>query len=280
MALRTIIVFIEPSSAGNLRVEYAIKLASSHKAHLIAVFIVPHAWDKSPADGYIRHPDAVSGMLARYEQAEQDAVYSAEQIFNKLAQGADCTTEFRAIVDSNSADLARLNCFYSDLVISGHPAPGGLPLSWPPERMLFATGIPFIIVPQDWHCEQVPNNVLLAWNASRESRRAISDALPLLINARSVAVVIVDPKNNPSHGEEPGADIARFLSRHGVAARVEPMISDGKSVANTIQDFSARDGSDLIVLGAYSHSQTREMIFGGVTRSLLHSVTVPTLIAH
>jgi nucleotide-binding universal stress UspA family protein len=122
--------------------------------------------------------------------------------------------------------------------------------------------------------------VLLAWNASREARRAISDALPILIAAQSVAVVVVDLAEIVSHGEEPGADIAHFLSRHGVIAYVEQLSSSEASVAETIFNFATRDKVDLSVLGAYSHSQTREMLFGGVTRSLLNSVTISTLIAH
>ncbi len=280
LSLKSLIVFIEPSSVAESRLRYAVKLALQHHAHLIGVFIVPKAWDSEPADCYIRGADAIRNMLARHEAAERDTLLSAGRKFEQAAGHDDFTYEFRVIRDSDAGDLARVNCLHSDLVIVGHPLPGGLPKLWSPERMLISTGVPFLIIPDEWQSELMPTNVLLAWNASREARRAISDSLAILMTAQSVAVVVVDPERNLSHGEEPGADIAHFLSRHGVVARVEQLSSNQASVADTILDYAARDKSDLIVLGAYSHSQTRERLFGGVTRSLLKSVTIPTLISH
>lgn len=280
MGIKSLTVFVNPTPVGDPTVEYAVRLANKHEAHLIGVFVVPHARDKSPADGYIRGSDAVSSMLVRYEIAERDAVGRAEQSFSALARASGFSHEFRVIKDFDPGNLARLNSFYTDLVVCGHSPPNGLTTSWPPERIMNATGIPFLIVPDDWIGDRVTTNVLLAWNASREARRAVSDALPILMAAKSVAVVIVDPEKNASHGEEPGSDIAHFLSRHGVIARVEPLTSNQQSVADTLVDFALRDQSDLIVIGAYSHSHMREMILGGVTRSLLNAVRIPTLIAH
>ena len=280
LAFKSLVVFVEPSSVGESRVRYAVKLALHHHAHLIGVFVVPKAWDSEPSDSYVRGAEAIRSMLARHEAAERAALMLAGQSFAQAAGHQDFTCEFRVIHDGDTGDLARVNSLHSDLVIVGHPLPGGLPKPWSPERMLIATGVPFLIIPKEWQSEYVATNVLLAWNASREARRAISDALPILIAARSVAVVVVDPEKNASHGEEPGADIAHFLSRHGVIAHVERLSSNRMPVADVILGYAARDKSDLIVLGAYSHSQTQEMLFGGVTRSLLKSVTIPTLIAH
>ncbi len=91
---------------------------------------------------------------------------------------------------------------------------------------------------------------------------------------------MIDPQKNVSHGEQPGADVAHYLSRHGVTAHVEQRKSNGAPVADVIRAFAVENGSDLIVLGAYSHARSREFIFGGVTRSLLKNVTVPMLLAH
>ncbi|MCG6206526.1 universal stress protein [Rhodopseudomonas sp. HC1] len=146
--------------------------------------------------------------------------------------------------------------------------------------MLLSSGVPHLIVPQGWHDGPVATKVLLAWNGSREARRAITDSLPILKAAESVAVVVIDAGKNPLHGPEPGADIAHLLSRHGVTARVEQLQSKGTPVADVIRRFAADDRSDLIVLGAFSHSPKRELLFGGVTRSLLGVVTIPMLIAH
>ncbi|KAH2839966.1 hypothetical protein KXW36_001559, partial [Aspergillus fumigatus] len=112
-------------------------------------------------------------------------------------------------------------------------------------------------------------HVVVAWNASREARRAIADALPFLVGALSVTILVVDPQKNPRHGEEPGADVV-----------VEQVQSHGDPIANVILAYAERHNTDLIVVGAYSHARTTEMIFGGVTRSLLRDAAVPLLIAH
>jgi nucleotide-binding universal stress UspA family protein len=91
---------------------------------------------------------------------------------------------------------------------------------------------------------------------------------------------VVDPEKNPRHGEEPGADVARYLIRHGVKVVVEQVQSQGEPIARIILTYAERHDTDLIVVGAYSRPRTTEMIFGGVTRSLLRDAGVPLLIAH
>ncbi len=139
--------------------------------------------------------------------------------------------------------------------------------------------MPFLILPEHW-TGAAAEHVVVAWNASREARRAIADALPLLVAADSVTILVVDPHKNSRHGDEPGADVALYLSRHGAKVVVERVQSNGEPVADVILGFAKRHHNDLIVVGAYSHARAAEMIFGGVTRSLLRDATVPLLIAH
>lgn len=280
MALKSLIVFVDASPAGEARTRYAIALAARHEAHLIGVFIATAAWKRNPADAYVTGPVAVREMVERHNLMDAAAAAAASRNFEAAASRERLTYEFRLIADSRADELVRLHSLHADLVVVGHPSPGGTPALASPDALLMATGVPFLIVPDTWSSDAVATNVLFAWNASREARRAISDALPLLKAARSVAVLVIDPQKNASHGEQPGADVAHYLSRHGVVARVEQRQSNGRAVADVIREFAADDGSDLVVLGAYSHARTREFIFGGVTRSLLKIITVPMLIAH
>ena len=80
--------------------------------------------------------------------------------------------------------------------------------------------------------------------------------------------------------QEPGADVALYLARHGVNVTVEQMHSNGLPVADVILNFARDNKINFIVIGAYSHSRSREIIFGGVTRSLLNKAEMPLLIAH
>jgi nucleotide-binding universal stress UspA family protein len=280
MALKSLVVFVEPTPAGEARIRCAAALAMRHEAHLIGVFIVPHNWGEDRADCYIRGSAAIRELVNRHKSAEQTALAAASRSFAVAAGHDSYSFEFRVIRDGDAGDLARLHALHTDLIVVGDPAPGGLPQKWSAERMLLATGVPVLIIPQDWHQEVIATKIVLGWNASRQARRAITDSLPILMAAQSVSVITVDADKNPQHGEEPGADIAHFLSRHGVATEVERLRSEGASVADAILKYAKDNRADLLVIGAYSHSRSQERMFGGTTRSLLHGVTIPTLIAH
>ena len=280
MALKSLVVFVDSTPRSDARVRYAVKLAVRHDAHLIGVFISGPALGRNAADAFVRGPDAIREMVERHASDQSDAAAVALKSFDAIAGREGISHEFRLVKASDANALLRLHSLHTDLVIAGHPSHDDTPKMASADAMLMATGVPFLIVPDGWQRDEVASNILFAWNASREARRAITDSLPLLRAAKSVAVVVIDPHKNASHGEQPGADVAHYLSRHGVIARVEEVQSGGRVVADVIRIFAAEDKSDLIVLGAYSHARTREFIFGGVTRSLLKHATVPMLLAH
>jgi nucleotide-binding universal stress UspA family protein len=122
---------------------------------------------------------------------------------------------------------------------------------------------------------------MLCWNASRESARAASDALPFLAAAEKVVVLVVDPRSSAGgHGAEPGADVAKWLTRHGVKVTVQRDVAADADIGGVILSRAADHDVDLIVMGMYGHSRMREMVLGGASRSLLASMTVPVFIAH
>ena len=101
-----------------------------------------------------------------------------------------------------------------------------------------ASGVPVLIIPDGWKSETIGNNILVGWNASRQARRAMADARPFLSAAQSVTVLVVDPaKRADQHGEEPGADIALYLARHGVHVDVEQATSNGSPIGEIIGNY-------------------------------------------
>jgi nucleotide-binding universal stress UspA family protein len=123
--------------------------------------------------------------------------------------------------------------------------------------------------------------VLVGWNAGREATRAVHDALPLLVKASSVTITAVNPRVGlGAHGQEPGADIARHLARHGVTVEVEHTAAPEIGAADILLNRASELSADLLVVGAYGHSRLREFLLGGVTRSLLHQMTLPVLLSH
>jgi nucleotide-binding universal stress UspA family protein len=138
-----------------------------------------------------------------------------------------------------------------------------------------------LLVPYAGRFPAVGRKVLIAWNAGREAARAVVDALPLLARASTVHVVSFNPeKGGADHGAVPGADIAQFLVRHGIKVVVHRQNNGGVDVGNQILSRAADLEIDLIVMGAYGHARMREMVLGGVTRTLLETMTVPVLMSH
>ena len=143
------------------------------------------------------------------------------------------------------------------------------------------SGRPVLAVPYAGDFPVVGERVLVAWNASREAARAVNDALPLLAQAKMVTVLAVNPRFGiRGHGDVPAADIALHLARHGVKAEAAHTASGDIADSQALLSYAADISADLIVAGAYGHSRAREVIFGGMTRTLLREMTVPVLFSH
>jgi nucleotide-binding universal stress UspA family protein len=281
MAFKSIAVFIDPTPAGEARTSYAVRMASRYGAHLIGIFMVPFVsgGSHSVAESFVEGPQAARRIVAAYQAREAAVIDDAKRDFSACCAREDLSFEFRFLHQGDFHDGVALNCMHTDLVIVGSPKSPGLPSDWSAESLLLATGVPFLLLPES-RIDSAAEHVVVAWNASREARRAVADALPLLINAQSVTILVVDSQKNVRYGEEAGSDMARYLVRHGARVSVERVQSHGEPVARVILAYAERHDIDLIVVGAYSHNPTTEMIFGGVTRSLLRDAAVPLLIAH
>ena len=147
------------------------------------------------------------------------------------------------------------------------------------EAALFQSGRPVVVVPYIQKSGLTLNRVLVCWDGGRQAARAIADALPFLHRAKTIEVVIVVTEPLKS-GELPDADIARHLARHELNVDLTRIVTEGTDVANTILSYAADVSADFIVMGGYGHSRLREFILGGVTRELLSSMTIPTLMSH
>lgn len=126
-----------------------------------------------------------------------------------------------------------------------------------------------------------PKRVFLAWDTGLQAARAAHAALPLLKSASEVVIACIDPHAvEDENGEDPGTDLAKWLSHHGCSVTVNQYPSGGKDVGTALQDRARELGADLIVMGAYGRSRMREFIFGGTTRSMLEQTEMPVLLVH
>ena len=261
--------------------DYAARLAHRDNAHLIGIFSLGSIPIEHPADSYALGKEAVRSVIDRIQAEREQAAVRAGRRLADLARRHDVISELRVTGGSNAEDEAALQALHCDLVIVGHPKPPSLPDRWRPERLLYAAGVPVLIIPELVRSDAIGKHVLVAWNASREARRAVADAMPFIANAKRVTVLVMDADKKPGrHGEEPGADVALYLARHGAKVEVVQASSLEGGVAKGILLHAASHGDDLIVIGAYSHARSTERIFGGVTRTMLAQVRTPLLISH
>ena len=273
-------MFFEDTPQGDKVVDYAASLAQRFGAHLVGIHSIAAVQGEYAVDSFVRGEQAIHSAITRRRTAEERQAHAVAERFASLASKYDVGAEFRVILNTNGGDEALVNSLHCDLVVLGHPKAQGLPAGWTAQRLLMASGVPILIIPDGSDVALIGGKVIVAWNGSREARRAIADAMPILTAARSVTVLVVDAAKTPQkYGEDPGADIATHLARHGIHVDLEQAVSEGAPIAEVIGSRAVEQGASLIVIGAYSHSRSAEMIFGGVTRALMALMPVPVLVS-
>jgi nucleotide-binding universal stress UspA family protein len=245
----------------------AVSLADMFGARLIGV--AAEQMILQPAD------DGGFGVEAESRRVERD-LESARRVFLDVV-GARNDVEWRGCVHApDSYLIEQARC--ADIVVLGRQSSadrGDLMLGVSPGSVVMECGRPILIAPPDTETLSTAT-VVVAWKDTREARRAIHDALPLLVGAGEVVVVAA----TTSFRDEGAEDVAAWLARHG--ANTRPLVKEGElsSVAETLLDVADELGAGLIVSGAYGHSRTREWMFGGVTRDLLEMASIPLLLSH
>ena len=164
-----------------------------------------------------------------------------------------------------------------DITVVGRPVSGAMgPRLSLLETVVFESGRPILIAPPKPR-ETLGDNILIAWNCSTETARAVALAEPLLQQARRVLVLTVEGGTVPGPS---GEDLARTLRRNGVACETLTLPGSGSSSGETILQHCSAWGADLLIKGAYTQSRLRQMIFGGATSHVLAHAELPVFMAH
>jgi nucleotide-binding universal stress UspA family protein len=238
-----------------------------------------------PDEPVAYEPTVVAGVWAELlGRARQDSAADRAEVEERLKQlGCDCELRTGEALARDLGRVAAVHARYSDIAIMTRPGEeeGFDPRFEMIEGVLFHAGRPALIVPPDWTGGTIGKRPLLAWDASREATRALSEADWLIDDCEQVLVLTIDAKTKAfGHGEQPGANIAAHLHRRGLKAEVRNTLSGDRSPAQAIMDEAAKAGADLIVMGGYHHARLRAMMFGGATREILGAVRTPVLMAH
>jgi nucleotide-binding universal stress UspA family protein len=259
-------------------VDSAISLAVSSSAHLDAVSIGFESANVGLA------VDGAAAVVAVFDVERERALARATAalaVFETEARNAGIPYSCQALtavpVDA-FATLGAMARLY-DLSIVLQPDPDHTTSdNMVPTEMLFQAGGPVLFIPYTHKGALKPRNVGIAWDGSRLAARSVRDAAPFLAHAKSITIISVNETQNPA--ETSAATLVTHLARRGLAARIESIGADHSDVQPSILSVAADAGIDLIVMGGYGHSRLQERILGGVTRGMLQSMTVPTLMSH
>lgn len=279
MSYKTILVHVEKSRHTAARVRLAAQLARREDAHLIGAAMTGLSQFVYQCAAMSPEAPVIATDLSFLNERADAAL--AE--FEREVSGMGVQSYEHRRIDDEAASGLTLQARYADLVVLGQtdpeePAPslGGDMAQY----VMLHCARPVLVLPHSGQFAQVGEQPLLAWDGSPEATRAITCAIPLLRRARKVTLVVFNPfAEYNAHGAQPGADMALYLARHGVQVEVLQQSTE-LDIGNALLSLAADLNSDLLVMGGYAHSRVREVVLGGVTKTILSDMTLPVLLAH
>lgn len=266
MAIKDIQVYVDNDLSCKQRVEVAVNVATTINAHLTGIHI------RLPTDS-----DAAEVNYKTQDERES----KARDIFDEVTAQGNVKVDWRSVPGHLAYHLAN-TAHYTDLLVLSQPNPkDALTLNHGiADEVVLSAGCPCLLVPYDYSDISFGKSPLVAWDGSREASRAVKDALPFLKKASTVTILLVEPERaDPNFGDLPGAVISEYLARHNIKVAVEISKSNQKEIGDTILTY-ANSEHDLLVMGAYGHARWREVALGGVTRTVMENMKVPTLMSH
>jgi len=281
MLLKTILVLLDESEDSSARLDVACSLAKSHGAHLTALAMSQQfsTYLAVGVDAAAATVD-VGHIEESQKKAQAIALAAKNHIDSRGLLGEARWTSREAF---GLREAAGVQGRHANLTIAGQPVDGfnrdlreaAL------EGALFSSGRPILLIPANWNKPIKASHVIVAWDGSRQAARALSDAALFFDRAAKTTIVMVDPE--PKHGglgPDPGVDIATVLARHCSRVELDRIPHAGASAAQALLARANDTASDFIVMGGYGHSVMREQLFGGVSREMIETTTIPLFLSH
>ena len=273
-AWRTLITHVQPDREAGPRLQVAAELARKLDATLIGV-----AAEMVPA--YVASdPYGFGGgeFVGAVQEAIKENLDRAHDAFRKAVLDLPC--EWLAIEELPAEAIARISRGADLIVAGGAPTSvGDSYRSCDTAELVLKSGRPVLVAPPAGGT-LATDAVVVAWKETREARRALVDALPILACADEVVVVEVCSKSEAEDAEPRHDALVRYLSRHGIRARSRICPAHSDEAAYHLHAEAANAGANLIVAGGYGHTRLGEWVFGGVTLDLLSEPTRFVLFSH
>ena len=216
------------------------------------------------------------------EQAHiEQKIAESEAQFREVFKGFSKTIEWRStitrepmagyiVAEACSADIIVTSVSPSDFYEGPNAVNAG--------EIIMQVGRPVIVVPNAIKNLKL-ENILIGWKDTREARRAIADALPILKLATQVTVLAITDEDEKVAVTKRLDAVLAWLKSHGVTAK--PMVSIAVDTdATQLIAIAKQQGADIVIAGAYGHSRLRQWVLGGVTNDLLQRVDLCSLLSH
>lgn len=275
-SIRSVMVHLDGTSRSAARMVLARELAAVHDAQLTALFatnppILPTPYEFA----------ASSVALEALRSLRDEWRASARALFDQNTESGRRRSVWAELDESFVEAGVTRYALLADLLVLGQQQPDepllGLLPSGFVQSILSASGRPALVVPYAGEFAKVGDTVLVAWKPTAESARALKAALPLMQAARHVHVSTWGDPPQATAGQAP--DIGSYLKLHGIDARVRWEGEEAPRLGETLLSRAADYGADLLVMGCYGHSRAREFVLGGVSRTVLASMTLPVLMS-
>ncbi len=274
-AIRTILTHVQPEAPAQARLDVAVDLARRMGATLHGL-----GAEMIPAEATTDPYGLMGGAwVAEVQKVIGENLKSAKRLFEDKAKGIPAL--WTAVEDMPAQALARVSRSADLIVAGGSPIDYADGYRWcDPAKVMLQAGRPVLVAPPHGGSLRLEAAVV-AWKDTRESRRALADAIPLLKCADRVVVMeVCGGADEVEDAESHIASVVAALARHGVTARGKTLVAPPARVALELNVEAQAIDADLIVAGGYGHSRLGEWVFGGVTYDLLHQPERFTLLSH
>ena len=274
-APRTLLLHVDNSERMATRFTVAAELADRFDAQVAALYATLPSLASSPAFSVGIGASVAAELSFRRDEELRMAARSA---FDRAQEHSPRLNWLD--VDGDAFESLRRHALCSDLTILGQSEASGAAFPHDQPSMLIPdllerSGRPALVIPFAGPVEPIGHRIVVAWKPTAGSARALAAALPWMRRARSVDVVTFG-----EHARAELAGVGRYLNGHQINASLRPCPLAEEDVGELLLSEVADRQGDLLVIGCYGHSRIREKILGGVTRTILESMTVPVLMMH
>lgn len=275
--IRKVLVYTYGNRSHDATITAAASFAARHGAELTGLFVKPDFMGYSSVYG--EYP---LNLSKAFSDLQADYSKKAHKQFDKIIATYGCRSQWREVEQYARKPRPSL---YTDFIFISQPTTESSVVFNDTDfvdHLITQTNLPTIIVPAGWSTRTLGDYPLLGWKETREAGSTVRHGLPLLREAKNVNILTVTKRPEQDEDSMEGIEISEYLSAHDVNCKFfsERMLESDQDESVTLLRHAKNYDRDLILIGGYGHSRFREIVLGGMTRSLIKTSTLPLLVSH